>query len=636
MLRLRSILHGLLYCAAFIGYLPLAPYLQLLPKIALPAAIIYAAIANRRGGELKGRAALLVSLACFILYFRQFSHHNLVEPAANMLAIFLAIRVAGEKSPRNIMQTLTLALFCLAASTLFDLSPGFVLYLVLLLLAFTVSMVLLTFANAAADFHPDRKELRSIVTVALLHPLVAAPLVLFLFFILPRTQFPLWSGLSQTGIDRSGISETVKAGDKSSISDNSSVVFRAEMPRQPAGTLYWRAIVLNSVKGEEWLRQTPPAEKTVLRDGEELSLTIFLEPGRLQYLPTLNIPETVAGYRGLPHDDRIFPASGLSRRIRSYQLVARKEARIVTTETLQKKFYAAIPDNAPPQLRRLVTAATTGLSEDRARVAALEDLFTGMGLSYAATGLPTGAAAVENFLFNGKKGHCELFAISFATALRLAGLPARLVGGYYGGDYNEIAGYYVISEERAHVWVEVWLAGQGWRTVDPSRFANNFEESFSSKRSPSALRLRLFLDSLSYYWNRMVINYDFESQFSAASRAGAELKGLKTIKFEKTKILRTLLWLLLVAGGLLFLTMKRSTPEERLLKRFKRLVLRKYGIEIPPASGLHEAVKSLDNPAVQEFVTLYCKVLYRDRKLSKEEILLMSNLLTDISRSSKI
>ena len=83
-----------------------------------------------------------------------------------------------------------------------------------------------------------------------------------------------------------------------------------------------------------------------------------------------------------------------------------------------------------------------------------------MGLSYAATGLPTGADAVEKFLFDGKKGHCELFAVSFASALRLAGLPARLVGGYYGGDYNDMAGYYVITEERAHVWVEVWIRGK--------------------------------------------------------------------------------------------------------------------------------------------------------------------------------
>jgi transglutaminase-like putative cysteine protease len=550
-----------------------------------------------------------------------------------MLAIFLAIRIAGEKSPRNFMQTLTLALFCLAASTLFDLSPGFVLYLVLLLLTFAVSMVLLTFESSAAGFSPAPKELRSIVSVALLHPLVAAPLVLVLFFILPRTQLPLWHGLTRAGADKSGIGETVKAGEKSSISSGSGVVFRAEMPKQPPNSLYWRVIALNTVNGEEWIRQTPPAEKTILREGRDLPLTIFLEPGRLLYLPSLNIPERITGYRGAPQDDRIFPASGLSRGKRSYQVVAKPEARLATIGSLSKDLYTTIPENVPLRLQNTVSVAVAGRQSEQKRLAAVETLFAGLGLSYAATGLPTGADALEQFLFHGKKGHCELFAVSFASALRLAGLPARLVGGYYGGDYNDLAGYYVITEERAHVWVEVWIEGQGWLTVDPSRFAVNFEESLAKRSFASGLRWRLLLDSLSYYWNRMVINYDFESQLTAASRAGAELKGLKEVKFEGRTILKTVAWLLLLTGGILLLTKKRISPEERLLKRFKRIILVKYGIEILASSGLHEAVQTIDQLAVNKFVAVYTGALYRDRKLTREEREVLEQLLNDIKRA---
>lgn len=632
MLRIKTILNSLLYLAAAIGYLPLAPYLQPFPKIALPAAVIYAAFADRRGAELKGRAALAVSLACFIFYFLQFSRHNLVVPAANLLATLLAIRIAGEKSPRNSMQTLTLALFCLAASTLFDLSPGFIFYLVLLLLTFTVSMVLLTFESRAASFSPDRKELRSIVKTALLHPLLAAPLVLLLFFILPRTQLPLWHGLSQAGADKSGISESVKAGASSSINSSSAVVFRAELPKQPPDSLYWRAIVLNTLNGEEWVRQTPPPEKTNAVGGENLSYTIFLEPGRLLYLPALNLPESIAGYRGLPQNDRTFPAWGLSRGKRSYQVISRPGARLVTNGRLPRDFYTGIPENLPLRLKNGVTGAIAGSRSDQQKLAAVENLFAGMGLSYGATGLPTGADALEQFLYGGKKGHCELFAVSFAAALRLAGLPARLVGGYYGGDYNDLAGYYIITEERAHVWTEVWIEGQGWLTLDPSRFAVNFAESFSGKRSAVDLRLRLFLDSLSYYWNRLVINYDFESQFSAASRAGAELKGLKETKFEFRSIARTVAWLLFVGGGILLVNMKRLPPQERLLKKFKKIVHIKYGVDIPASAGLHEAVQSIQNPAIEEFADRYSELLYRDRVLTREEMRALEQLLKEIKK----
>jgi len=279
-----------------------------------------------------------------------------------------------------------------------------------------------------------------------------------------------------------------------------------------------------------------------------------------------------------------------------------------------------------------VDGAIAGLKNDQKKLDSIENLFAGMNLSYAATGLPTGTDAVEKFLFDGRKGHCELFAISFASALRLAGLPARLVGGYYGGDYNEMAGYYVISEKRAHVWVEVWLKGKGWVSNDPSRFAVNFDESFSGKHPGFNIRLKLLLDSLSYYWNRLVINYDFESQLTAVSRAGAELKGLKEVKISGRKIAETTAWLLLVAGGILLLRIKRISPEERLLKRFKRAVLVKYGIEISPASGLHEAVCSIDDKKVQEFVDLYSEVIYRDKMLSRREMDTLEKLLNDIKR----
>lgn len=635
MLRLKTILNILLYAAALLGYLPLAPYLQTFPKIAIPAAIIFAAFADRRGAVLRDRAALLVSIACFLYYILQFSRHNVVDPAANLLAILLAIRIAGEKSPRNFLQTLTLSLFCLAASTLFDLNPRFVLYLGLLLLAFTVSMVLLTFESRAAGFNPDRKELRSILTVALLQPLIALPLVVLLFFILPRTQLPLWHGLTRAGADRSGISETVKAGEKSSISSGSSVVFRAEMPKQRPVDLYWRVIALNTIKGDEWVRRIPPTEKSITRDGNELSFTIFLEPGRLQYLPTMNIPEKISGYRGTPQDDRVFPSFGIIGGRRSYQVLAKTGARIATFGKMNRSFYSTPPENAPPRLKSLVSAAIFGLEADQGRLDAVENAFAGLGLSYASNGLPTGPDAIEKFLFQGKKGHCELFAVSFATALRLAGLPARLVGGYYGGDYNEIAGYYVITEERAHVWVEVWIEGKGWLTVDPSRFAVNFEEGLARKTSRNELRLRLFLDSLSYYWNRLVITYDFESQFIAASRAGAELKGLREVKIPRRTIALTLSLLLLFSGIVLLLTNRRITAEERMLQRFKRIMLRRYNIDIPISSGLHEAVAGIDAPAVREFVDIYSGALYRDRVLTREETVLLRQLLKDMNRADK-
>jgi len=631
MLRLNALTEILLYSAALLGYLPLAPHLQRFPAFAVPAAILCAVIGGRKGLLLKERPALFVSLGCFLYYALQFSRHNVAVPAANLLAILLAIRLAGDKSPRNFLQTIALALFCLAASTLFDLSPRFVIYLLLLLLIFTVSLVLLTFQTSAPDFRPAAGELRAIVSVALLQPLAALPLIILLFFVLPRTQFPLWAGISLAGGDRPGISDTVQPGDKSAVSSGKATVFRAEMPQLPPEELYWRVTVLNATSGSSWVRRPPPPERQgALPPGRRVNQTIFLEPGRVTFLPALNLPDSIAGVRGGPTADRLFAAAALAGRRRSYSAVSQSGGAALSAGRIDQQFYTVLPDNVPPRLLALARDVAAGESSGELRLRRLQTAFIDLRLSYAAEGLPTGADAMEKFLYVGKKGHCELFATAFAAALRGAGVPARLVGGYYGGEYNELAGYYAVAEERAHLWVEAWLEGKGWVTVDPSSFAANFAEARRPKSSPLLLRLRLFADTLSYYWNRAVITYDLESQFSAVSRAGA---GLRSFSFRDLPLRRIAIGsgcLLLLAAAFRLATRKRATAEELLLRAFRKALHRGYGLDMPASTGLHEAVQGIDNDAVQEFVAIYTGAIYRDRRLTEEEKVRLKALLGEI------
>lgn len=635
MTRINFIIHILLYFAAATGFIPLAPYLGPVPMVTVPAALIFAALADRSNMVVKERPAMFLSIAWALYYAAQFNRHNVVQPAAEMLVIFLAIRLIGEKSPRNVMQALTLSMFCLAASTLFNLSPAFIFYMITLLLLFTVIMVLLTFQSKGVGFEPNSKEISSIIKVALLLPLVASPLVLLLFIILPRTQLPLWQGISRAGTDKPGISEQVKAGEKSSINSGSSVVFRAEMLKQPLHNLYWRTIVLNSIKGDNWYRIPPPDEKSsVRRSNPGVSVNIYLEPGRLAYLPTLNIPDKIIAYRSQPSSDRVFPSQGLPPGRKNYQTLSYPEGRLATIGTLNRQFYMTLPEHTPLRLRSLIAKKVSGINSDRKKLEAVEDIFAASNLSYASSGLPIGPEALDQFLFSDRKGHCELFAVSFATALRLAGLPTRLVGGYCGGSYNEIANYYVITEDRAHVWVEVWIQGEGWVNIDPSRYAVNFEESILQKESAPDLKIRLILDSLSYYWNRMVITYDFENQFNAVSRAGTSFRNLKEMKIPFKSIIISLAGIFLAGFGISLLT-DRKSPEQRLLERFKKTILAGYGVVIEPTSGLHEATASIHDENVKEFVTILTGALYRDRQLNSMEKRTLYRLLEQIQMTIK-
>lgn len=632
MLRLDRLTDILLYGAAILGYLPLAPYLQPLTTVALPAAIVFAVIGGSRGWQLKDRPALIVSLGCFLFYALQFSRHNVAAPAANLLAMLLAIRLAGDKSPRNVLQSILLALFCLAASTLFDLSPGFLFYLALLVLILAASLVLLTFRSTQPAFRPTTRELRAIVGVALLQPLVALPLIVLLFFILPRTQFPLWQGISMVGNDRTGISDTVQPGDKNSVTDSKVTVFRAEMPPLPADDLYWRVTVLNGIEGDRWIqRPAPPETQRPLRGGRDLRYTIFLEPGRYRHLPALNFPQSIYGARGGPSQERLLPAYALTGGRRSYEVVSRTGGAAIPAERIDRSFYTRLPETVPPRLLELSRAVALREKSDVRRLQLLQEAFIELKLAYASQDLPTGADAMERFLFREKRGHCELFATAFATALRAAGVPARLVGGYAGGTYNELAGYYAVTEDRAHLWVEAWVEGSGWVTVDPSRFAGNYSAAERASGSPLANRVRILADTLNFYWNRAVITYDLESQLAAMSRAGEQLRDLKAGKLPLTTLSGIGLCLLLATGISLALRRRRS-PEERLLRAFRRALLQRHGVTVPAACGLHEATAAIVDPAVQEFVTLYTGAVYRDRRLTGDELGRLKALLVQIGR----
>lgn len=79
-----------------------------------------------------------------------------------------------------------------------------------------------------------------------------------------------------------------------------------------------------------------------------------------------------------------------------------------------------------------------------------------------------GAQNVENFLFGSGFGFCQHYANAMAVAARTIDIPSRVVIGYQGGMFNAISGDFVVREEQAHAWVELWIDNKGWVRFDPT------------------------------------------------------------------------------------------------------------------------------------------------------------------------
>jgi len=121
---------------------------------------------------------------------------------------------------------------------------------------------------------------------------------------------------------------------------------------------------------------------------------------------------------------------------------------------------------------------------------------------------PRDREPVDSFLFVKKRGHCEYFATSMVLMLRAVGVPARLVSGFKGGEWNHLGRYYLIRQSNAHTWVEAYLGGVGWVPFDPTpaRAARRYHGT--SGTNP----LAQVWDFLGHIWYINVIGFDRDIQ----------------------------------------------------------------------------------------------------------------------------
>ncbi|HEY4015849.1 MAG TPA: DUF3488 and transglutaminase-like domain-containing protein [Polyangiaceae bacterium] len=92
------------------------------------------------------------------------------------------------------------------------------------------------------------------------------------------------------------------------------------------------------------------------------------------------------------------------------------------------------------------------------------------------------ADPLVDFLLVNKQGHCEYFASAMALLARAAKIPARVAAGYRVAERNPITGRYIVRQKNAHAWVEAWLPGSGWQTIDPTP-ASKLEENIARNES---------------------------------------------------------------------------------------------------------------------------------------------------------
>jgi transglutaminase-like putative cysteine protease len=369
--------------------------------------------------------------------------------------------------------------------------------------------------------------------------LKAAPIALVLFFFFPRVEGSFW-GAPSAERALTGLTEEMSPGDISDLTQNDVVAFRVRFAGEPPAPplRYWRGLVLSQFDGFTWSRGDAMyfRRPAVRHSGEPVDYTVTLEPTGQQMLFALDMVQDWTP--GLAHQSWDF---GLRTR-RPVNAVLRYDARSWPSYRAGEQLDASLrnaslqlPTNRNPRSARLAGEMRAAAGSDAAFVQAVLDLFREQEFFYTLT--PPGLAreSVDDFLFNTRQGFCGHFASAFTSLMRAAGIPARVVAGYQGGDWNPIGGYLIVRQSHAHAWSEVWLPGAGWRRVDPTaavapeRVERGIEASFAGsdllpgvleRDSPLLWRARMAWDSLNAEWNDWVVEFDLAMQHEILTGLG--------------------------------------------------------------------------------------------------------------------
>ncbi len=567
-----------------------------------------------------------------------FSYGSIIglEPTIALLLTAFALKLIELAQRKDGYVLLFLGYFICITEFLFSQDLPIVLYSLL-------NVTLVTTALVAMHRPGEHQFNRKTIRLAAVMLLQALPLMLVLFFLFPRIG-PLWSVPIKSHTAKTGVSDFMRPGDISRLGKSDEVAFRVQFEGDipnPAD-LYWRGLVMSRLEEGAWrsLRyfDVPAAERRprpVQTSGAALDYQVIIAPTQQHWLYSLRYATPASpGIMTSPDYVLFTPAEIEDERL--YRVRSWPEAQL---ELTLSDYRRGVELQLPPTENPATTAFARELYEQannpRAFVDAVLARFTQEAFSYTLNPplLPEDNP-LDAFMFQTRTGFCEHYAAAFVVMMRAAGVPARVVAGYQGGEVNPLNRTVIVHQFDAHAWAEVWLDGEGWVRIDPTASVSpdriewgleralEKEGSFLSDSPLSLMRyrgvawlniLRLRYDALTYRWQSWVTGFNRDRQFQLLNDV---FDGISARKFVLVLIGTWLLVLLPIAFSLLRRRDKHPLPAQD--KYYLQFCQRMAALGFVRAPGetadafCARICRALPGMAtdVREITTLYCGVAY--------------------------
>jgi transglutaminase-like putative cysteine protease len=430
----------------------------------------------------------ILAISCLIGILLQF-HYVLGRDSGTAFTVsLLAIKFFEWRGPRDVAMIIFSSFFVLISALLYSQVVELFVYCLIMFWVLTALLMRVQIGDGAED------HLMQMLGRSGLIFLQALPLALFLFFFFPRYSGKLQITLNENPV---GITDELMPGSISKLSDDDSMAmyvrFKGDAPS--VDSMYWRALVLSQYKNGKWI-QDNSLDTEVLPDHglpagaphtDSIDQIITVEPHFKKWIFALDSPVTTPTQLSDTSFDfvmihgsvlRLNGARNLDHKLR-YSVTS--YAQLAPMEDLSKRerrIETAYPDDIDPRVLELSRQfAGTNPGDEKAYISNVFRYFWDQKFTYS---VEPGQEApghekewLANFLLKRKTGFCEHYASAFAILMRLNHIPARVVIGYQGGNFNTYANSYEIVQSDAHSWDEVWLTSEHrWVRYDPTAILN--------------------------------------------------------------------------------------------------------------------------------------------------------------------
>jgi transglutaminase-like putative cysteine protease len=390
--------------------------------------------------------------------------------------------------------------------------------------------------------------------------LMALPLAALLFVFFPRLPGAFWA-IPQGGEASTGLSDTMSPGSIVQLTASYEPAFRAKFHGAipPPAERYWRGPVLHDFDGYTWRKwRGPPGNAPRLEfTGVSYRYEVTLEPNAHQILIGLEMPQPDEHTLQLARpsfDNQLIVRQPLDRPLH-YQMQSFPHYQ--STEPLStaaRRLDLSLPANRNPRSVELAHRLRAQAASDSAFVDAVLDYFRRGDFEYTLMPPLLDFDSIDDLLFRSRQGFCGHYASAFAMLMRAGGVPARVVTGYLGGQWNPFGHYLLVRQADAHAWAEVWLEGRGWTHVDPTavvapgRLSEGFDPLTAAgmdgerplRAAPWILGTVQAWQAMNAWWQDQFVSFNFAKQLGLLSWLGLPGNDWRAIA------------LLLAAGGALW------------------------------------------------------------------------------------